>query len=218
MSQANKELMRMGDTVDTFYSNAIKFFFNPKDKEINPLFLEQTEELINRLEEQITNYVVKVTSENRLTEEQSNSASILLHAVNDLERIGDHADNIVELTIYGMECKISFSHEALESLRTMAELTSSTVELSLQALMEQNHELARNVIKNEAIIDSLERQFREGHIQRLNEQECVGVCGSVFLDMLGNMERVGDHAANLAEYVLGETGTIERRHAKYKAT
>lgn len=218
LSQARKELFRMGESASTFYNNAVKFFFNPKDKDLNPMFLEQSEQLINKLEEQITEYVVKVTSENRLTEEQSSYATVLLHAVTDLERIGDHADNIVELTIYGMENKISFSNEAMESIRTMAELTGSTLELSLKALKENDHELARKVIQNEVIIDNLERQFREGHILRLNEQECVGICGSIFLEMLSNMERIGDHAVNLAEYVLGDMGMLERRQIKNRSS
>lgn len=218
LSQARKELFRMGESASTFYNNAIKFFFNPKDKDLNPMFLEQSEQLINKLEEQITEYVVKVTSANRLTEEQSSYATVLLHAVTDLERIGDHADNIVELTIYGMENKISFSNEAMESIRTMAELTGSTLELSLKALKENDHELARKVIQNEVIIDNLERQFREGHILRLNEQECVGICGSIFLEMLSNMERIGDHAVNLAEYVLGDMGMLERRQIKNRSS
>ncbi|MEG6615603.1 Na/Pi cotransporter family protein [Peptococcaceae bacterium 1198_IL3148] len=219
LSQAQKELVRMGDHASKFFSNSIKFFFDTKDKEVNPLYMEQTEQLINKLDEEITNYVVRVTAENRLTEEQSNYSSVLLHAANDLERIGDHADNIVEQAIYAVEHKLTFSEEALNSIKNMYELTHETLELGLEALRNNDQDLARKVIQNEVIIDSLERQFREGHIYRLNEGQCSGVAaGTVFLDILSNMERVGDHAVNIAEYVLGEMGALERRYVKSKTS
>lgn len=217
LSQAQKELVRMGEHASKFFDNSIKFLFNTKDKDVNPLYMEQTEQLINKLDEEITNYVVKVTSTNRLNEEQSNYTSVLLHAVNDLERIGDHSDNIVELAIYAVENKVTFSNEALESIKSMYELTHETLELSLEALRNNDHDLALKVVRNEVKIDSLERQFREGHIHRLNEGQCISVAaGAVFIDVLSNMERIGDHAVNIAEYVLGEMGAIERGFVKNK--
>lgn len=149
-----------------------------------------------------------------MNEDQSNYAQTLLQAVNDLERIGDHADNIVELAIYSVEHKIKFSDEALASIHSMAELTGETLRLALKALETGDHTLARQVIRNEVIIDNLEKEFREGHIMRLNEGICTGTEGSVFLDLLGNMERVGDHAVNIAEYVLGQMGATERMEVK----
>lgn len=213
LRQAKLELVRMGKHSASFFDNSIKFFFNTKDKELNPMFLEQQEQLINRLDEEITNYITNLTSQN-LTRNQSNYALTLLHAVNDLERIGDHADNIVELAVYAVENKVSFSQEALKSIKEMASLTGETLQLSLKALEKNDHELARKVIKNEVVIDNLEREFRQGHIERLNEKKCSGIAGAVFLDLLSNMERIGDHSVNIAEYVLGDMGSVERRKVK----
>lgn len=214
LGQATREIMRMGRHASEFFGESLQFFFNPRGKELNPMYLEQKEELINRLDTNITDYLVKLSSNKKMNEDQSNYAQTLLQAVNDLERIGDHADNIVELAIYSVEHKIKFSDEALASIHSMAELTGETLRLALKALETGDHTLARQVIRNEVIIDNLEKEFREGHIMRLNEGICTGTEGSVFLDLLGNMERVGDHAVNIAEYVLGQMGATERMEVK----
>lgn len=214
MGQAMQEILRMGRHSKEFFEQSIQFFFNPQSKDLNPMYLEQKEELINRLDNNITEYIVKLSANHKLSDEQTNYASTLLQAVNDLERIGDHADNIVELAIDAKENNITISDEAMASIRSMAKLTEETLNMALTALETGDHKLARKVIKNEVIIDNLEREFRYGHIMRLNDGICTGSEGSIFLDMLSNMERIGDHAVNLAEYVLGDMGAIERQKVK----
>lgn len=214
LGQAMQEILRMGRHAREFFSESVKFFFNPAGKELNPMYLEQREELINRLDANITDYIVKLSADKKMSEEQSNYASTLLQAVSDLERIGDHAINVVELAVYNKENNINFSEEARASIRSMAELTEETLSMALTALENGDHILARKVIKNEVVIDNLEKEFRYGHIMRLNEGTCTGHEGSVFLDMLSNMERIGDHAVNIAEYVLGDMGAIERQKVK----
>ncbi len=214
LGQATREVLRMGRHARQFFSESVQFFFNPRSKDLNPMYLEQKEELINRLDNDITDYLVKLSADKKMTEDQSNYATTLLQVVTDLERIGDHADNIVELSIYSMENKITFSDEAVASIRSMAELTEKTLNMALKALETGDSFMARQVIRNEVVIDNLEKEFREGHIMRLNEGLCGGAEGSVFLDLLSNMERIGDHSVNIAEYVLGEMGAIERQKVK----
>ncbi|HBV98648.1 MAG: sodium-dependent phosphate transporter [Peptococcaceae bacterium BICA1-7] len=214
LGQALQETLRMGRHSREFFGQSVQFFFNPGGKDLNPMYLEQKEELIDRLDGRITDYIVKLSADKKMSEEQSNYASILLQAVGDLERIGDHADNIVELAVYGKENNLNFSDEAQASIRSLAELTEQTLNMALTALENRDYTLARKVIKNEVIIDNLEREFRYGHIMRLNEGICSGAEGPVFLDILSNMERVGDHAVNIAEYVLGDMGAIERQKVK----
>ncbi|TYO95968.1 Na/Pi cotransporter family protein [Desulfallas thermosapovorans] len=214
LGQAARETLRMGQYASEFFKESVQFFMNPKSKELNPLYLEQKEELINRLDTNITDYLVKLSSSKKMNEDQSNYAQTLLQAINDLERIGDHADNIVELAVYSVEHKIKFSDEAMASVRSMARLTGETLDAALKALQTSDRSLARQVIKNDVVIDNLEKEFREGHIMRLNEGICTGTEGSVFLDLLSNMERVGDHSVNIAEYVLGQMGAVERLEVK----
>lgn len=211
---AMQEILRMGRHSRELFGQSVQFFFNPGGKELNPMYLEQREELINRLDANITDYIVKLSAKQKMTEEQSNYASTLLQAVNDLERIGDHADNIVELAVFGRESHITFSEEALASVRSIAELAEETLGMALTSLENSDLPLARKVIKNEVIIDNLEKEFRYGHIMRLNEGLCSGAEGTIFLDMLSNIERIGDHAVNIAEYVLGDMGAIERQKVK----
>lgn len=214
LGQSAQETLRMGKHAREFFSESVQFFFDPKGKELNPMYLEQKEELINRLDEDITDYLVKLSASKNMSEDQSNYAHTLLQAISDLERIGDHADNIVEMAVYSVEHKIKFTDEALASIRSMAEQTEETLHMALKALETGDRFLARQVIRSEVVIDNLEKEFREGHIMRLNAGICSGVEGSVFLDLLSNMERVGDHSVNIAEYVLGEMGAIERQQVK----
>lgn len=214
LGQARQEILRMGGYSKEFFSQSVQFFFNPGSKDLNPMYLEQKDELINRLQHNITDYIVKLSSNKIMSEEQSNYASTLLQVTGDLEQIGDHANNIVELAIYGKENNAAFSEEAQASIRSMAELTEETLSMALAAMENDDHSLARKVIKNEVIIENLEREYRYGHIMRLNEGICSGFVGPILLDILSNMERIGNHAVNIAEYVLGDKGATERQKAK----
>ena len=127
---------------------------------------------------------------------------MILQAVGDLERVGDHAENLVELTDYCKENKIEMSKEANEGLREMMQAVNKAMADSLTALRNNNVILARQVIEQDDIIDDMESDLRKGHIARLNAGACSAAAGAVYLDILSNLERIGDHAVNLAKAVL----------------
>jgi len=215
LGQAKQEILSMGTQSREFFSQSVEFFFNPGNKDLNPMYLEQREEFISRLEANITDYIVKLSTGKKMSEEQSNYASTLLHTVADLKRIGDSTGHIVELAIYSKENGINFSEEARASISSMAGLIRQTLAMALRALENDDRASALKAIKNEVAIDNLEKEFRYGHIMRLNEGTCTGFEGSVFLDVLSNMERIGDYAVNVAEYVLGEMGPAERQKTRF---
>ncbi len=126
---------------------------------------------------------------------------MLLDTVRDIERIGDHVENIVELKDYQKANKVAMSDKALADLEEMFDLTISTLQEAIVALENDDLERAQSAIKKEEQIDQMERKLRKQHIIRINEGKCSGASGIVFVDIVSNLERIGDHAVNIAEAV-----------------
>jgi phosphate:Na+ symporter len=199
LGQAQHEIIRMGEFARETLNDAVNYFFT-KDEKLGNLAL-QKEEIINDLDKKITEYLVKL-QQSSMNEQESGKVSILMQTINDLERIGDHAENIVELAEYTITQKVDFSEEALAEMKEMISLTDQTIGYALQALEHDDKKAAEKVLSNESELDKMEREYRKTHIARLNNNLCTGSSGSVFLDILSNLERMGDHAKNIAQYVL----------------
>src|SRR5699024_5489675 len=120
------------------------------------------------------------------------------------ERIGDHFENIIELIDYKTSNKVQLTEQATEDLNEMFDLTILTVKQAVASLQNMDKEEALAVVQKEDQIDKMERKYRKKHIIRMNEGLCTASAGIVFVDMISNLERIGDHAVNIAEEVLGE--------------
>lgn len=201
LGQAGREVLRMGSVAKDAVEHAITYFFTGLENESKMVW--NLEQVIDNLQKRITDYVVKL-SQRELSAEDSNNAYIYIQAVNDIERVGDHATNIVELTQAKLDQGIRFSMEALADMRQMIDKTVETFEWAMHSLENNNLELAKKVIENDDSIDEMEVQFRRAHINRLNEGVCNGEAGAIYIDILSNLERIGDHSVNIAQYVLGE--------------
>jgi phosphate:Na+ symporter len=199
LGQAQHEIIRMGEFARESLNDAANYFFT-KDEKIGNLAL-QKEEIINDLDKKITEYLVKI-QQSSLNAQESGKVSILMQAINDIERIGDHAENIVELAEFSITQKVDFSEDALAELKQMIDVTDQTISKALDALDHDNKELAKEVLEHESELDRMERDYRKSHINRLNNNLCTGSSGSVFLDILSNLERMGDHSKNIAQYVI----------------
>src|SRR5690606_29635694 len=156
---------------------------------------------LNNLDREITDYLVSI-SRKTLSEADSSKHTALMDTVRDIERIGDHFENIIELTEYKISNKIYLTEHAHEDLHEMFDLTISTVNQAVKALDLMDREEALVVVQKEDQIDKMERNFRKKHIIRMNEGQCTGSAGIVFVDIISNLERIGDHAVNIAEEVL----------------
>ncbi|HPF19776.1 MAG TPA: Na/Pi cotransporter family protein [Syntrophomonas sp.] len=199
LAQAKRETMQMGLIAYNAFNNAVDYFNNPQEALLKKG--EVLENAINRLEREITDYVV-LASRKQLSKEESNSASIILQSLNDIERIGDHCDNIIEQADYATRHQVQLSGEAREEMDNIISVTKDTILLSYRALEKQDKSVATQVLGFEEKIDELQAAYRKNHIRRLNEGVCNGNNGAVFLDLLVNLERIGDHCRNIAEYVL----------------
>lgn len=198
LGQAKMEVMHMGEYSVQGMKEALHYLQTGDTKAIGNV--EQLEEAINNLDRKSTDYLVKL-SKQALSRTESTLHHNLFDNIRDIERIGDHVENIVELLQYRDANKVKLSDEAQAELAEMYELTLSTVQLALQSLEENDPELAQQVYANENDIDVMERKLRKMHILRLNEGICTGSAGIVFADIISNLERIGDHAKNIVDTV-----------------
>lgn len=199
LGQAQNETIRMGGIARETLMHASQYFFEQDSRSAN-LALKK-EALVNELNQLITDYMVAI-HQHDLTEGESEKLTGLLHVVNDIERIGDHAENIVELADYCSRNRVQFSDVAIAQLHEMIDAADWIIGRALYALEQNDRSAAADVRGREADLDRMEHEFRTGHFKRLNENLCRGNAGAIFLDMLSNLERIGDHSKNIAEYVL----------------
>jgi len=200
IAQARKEAVRMARFAQENLENAIKGFFS--NKPVNLSHLHDIEDCIDEIEEAINVYLARL-SQRSLSEAQSRTVALLLQVANDIERVGDHAETIAELGEYRIEQRLPFSERAMEELTTMYGLVRDTFAQAVQALESGDEELAARVAKMDDVVDQMEKDLRVNHIKRLNEGKCYPASGVVFLDLISNLERIGDHAVNIADAVLG---------------
>ena len=201
LSNAKHELLRMGNIAYDTLDNAVEFFFTRKDE--NQKTARSCEAIVDKLEKEIESYVLKAISGKNLTSVLSKRSHTIMMAVGDIERVGDHAQNIVELAEYASAHGLGFSDKALADLEKMTEQVKEILLLSLEALEKEDKKLAQKVIEKDNVIDDMEKELRKAHIARVNARKCNGNVGAVYLDILSNLERIGDHSVNVAGYVIG---------------
>ena len=143
-------------------------------------------------------------SHESLTEAESTMLSHLMFTVSDYERVGDHNDNIVELAQSLLDTNIRLSADAIEDLKDIQMVVSEALELSTEARRNESVVEAKRVYILEDEVDGMEEEMRHGHMDRLARGMCSADRGIVFLDVLSNLERISDHAVNIAEYVEAE--------------
>lgn len=199
LDQAKAEVIRMGEYACRGLEETRTYLTTKEHKHAE--IAMQVEGALNNLDQHITDYLVKIPSKT-LSDMESAKHTALMDSVRDLERIGDHFENIIELIDYKISNKVVITEQANEDLNHMFELTIATVKQAVEALEEMDIEKALEVIQKEDEIDKLERINRKRHIIRMNEGVCDGSSGIVFVDIISNLERIGDHAVNIAEEVM----------------
>lgn len=196
VAQVLKEVERMAHIARNNFELAMKTFFKP-DKEAMGL-IKQNEQVLNFLNHNITAYLVKIHALD-LTETDSRVVGSLFHVVNDLERVGDHAENILEYTEHLGGGAPPFSEMALQELRDMGERVLRIIDESIGYFLERHPDkaLADGIAAEEEEIDDLVLELRNHHVERLNSLECTPATGMVYIDLLTDLERVSDHATNI---------------------
>jgi phosphate:Na+ symporter len=200
LGQAKEEVLRMGKfaTLGLEEANLYQRTYSQKHADT----AMQLEDAINNLDRKITDYLILI-SRSEMSTTESEEHSMLLDTVRDIERIGDHFENVVELVGFQLTNKVKLTDSAKQDLEDMFNLTIQTLKDAITSLDDKDTALATKVLKSEEQIDKMERTLRKKHILRINEGECSGSAGIVFVDIISNLERIGDHCVNIAEAVLG---------------
>lgn len=201
VENAVKEVVRMGEIAKNNMEVAMQALFEKNRDKVQEVF--DTEREINELQNGINQYLVKLSNIS-LTEKESLRVTNLFHIVSDIERIGDHADNIAELATTMIEDDSKFSDEARKELTRINEMGIQCLETALKAYEVTDDRLAKKAMVLEDHVDKLESNMRTNHIKRLVQKVCEPMAGIAFLDTLNNIERISDHASNIAQVVLEE--------------
>ena len=199
LESAYKECLNMGNVAMTSLTKSIDGFLNKNKEELTETF--RLEKIINQMEREIIDYLVAVSNTDISLDDRV-LVDGLFNTINDIERIGDHAENIAELGGSYIESGLSFSQESRIELGAMIETVYNAVQSSLDAMRTGDIDLASRVLVMENRVDELKKSNRLSHIYRLNNNMCTTESGILFLDLISNLERVSDHASNIAESVL----------------
>ena len=201
MEQARKETGRMLSLASQSVSTAVKGFLENDKRALRPV--SSLEQVVDNLQSEITQYLVEL-SEREIPEEESQELPVLIHNVNDIERIGDHSENIMELAEQKIEEKLPFTDEAMRELNLIwDEINRMMIEAEI-ALRGNGIKAAENVLKREGKINQLQEDLKERHVKRLSEGKCNLKSGMIFMDFVDNLEKIGDHLTNIAQGAIGE--------------
>jgi len=201
LEQARREVVRMIELAAGAVQNASRAFFNNDRSEAD--LARRKEEAIDNLQNKITQYLIQV-SRRHMEPQQSNELPVLLHSVNDIERIGDHAQNLAEAAQRKIEDKLVFTEAALEELSAMRDEVMRMFDTVVSALASSDAERARAAFESEDKLNAMEKEFRESHLTRLANGDCNFYSGLTFVDCIYNYEKIGDHLVNTAQAVLGD--------------
>ena len=163
----------------------------------------RVEKTLDCMDRMLTEYLIKVDNLS-LTERQKKVVNNLFYSVSDIERVGDHAENLAEQAEYMAKHNLVFSETGMKDLEEISGSVVKSFHYAIEARQNGSMDAVRKVSQYEDEVDSLEEELREKHIDRLSAGQCVPSSGVVFLDIISNLERISDHAYNLAGYVKDE--------------
>jgi len=199
LSQAEKEALRMGSLTCEMLDKAISAIQEDKKEAIAKV--KELEGIVDEIYHAIDKFLNDSRFVN-LNEKEFRKLAYLKHSLNDIERVGDHANNLAELAEKKMKKDLQFSKDASMEIATMSAKAKTIYEKALVALEGENEEVVKAVQDLEAEIDHLQRVFEANHIRRLESKTCNPLVGIFFVDVLRNLERVGDHSTNIANATL----------------
>ena len=195
------EVIHMGQITMKNVKRALDAIFTGNLEEIQDVY--KTEKTIDNMEKILTEYLIKVDNLS-LTERQKRVVNNLFYSISDIERIGDHAENLAEQAEYMAEHGLDFTDTGMEELKSISSSVLKAFQHAIDARQTGNMDSVRKVSQYEDDVDNQEEELREKHFERLSAGECAPSAGVVFLDIISNLERISDHAYNLAGYVKDE--------------
>lgn len=192
------ETVKMAELAKKNFELAMDAFLNTDLARMDEIYAN--EKRINELTELITRFMVELSGSDIDINEFARIGDTY-HVINDIERIGDHAENIIELAEEKHRREVTLSEEAQAEIREIYKWTLNAINTAIESYRSNDKKKARSIVQIERTIDALRYQYRETHIQRLNEGVCSPLASILFLDLLSNIERVGDHSENIANAI-----------------
>ena len=200
MDQARREIVRMAERARKAVQRAVEGLIEGDRRRLDKAM--QIEDLIDEFQYEITSYLAAL-SRKELSKELSVELPVLLHTVNDLERVGDHAVNIVEIAERKIVQKLSFSNSALAETEQLRKEVEQMFDYIIAALENNDIEAAKSALVNEDNLNKMQIDFRRSHVRRMTEGACSPQSGLIFIDLVDNVEKIGDHLTNIAQAVIG---------------
>lgn len=196
-----RELERMASLASENLNRAMNALITLDQEDIDEVY--QVEENINYLNHAITDYLVKI-NQSTLPIEDLKSIGGLFHVVNDIERIGDHAENVADAARERKKTGVSISKDAQKELGEMLDMVNTIIRYSVDMFVKSDDSHMQEIITLEEAVDEKERELQKAHIDRLTRGECTPEAGMIFSDIVSGLERVSDHATNIAFAIKGE--------------
>ena len=200
--EVTNEIKHMGKLAAENLELAFDALINKKEANIKKVF--ETEEEIDFLSDEITKYLVTMTQSDTMPVSYSKYIAGYFHAVSDLERIGDHAENLAEFAQSRIENNITFSETGINEVKQMFAKVIKTVHYSIDTFTDQKEEYLQDIVDLENEVDIMEKELQNNHINRMAKGECSAM-SAIYSDLLSNLERVSDHATNIAFAIYDES-------------
>lgn len=200
MDQARREIVRMARVSKRAVNQAVEGLVEDNIKKLD--IARMTEDVTDTLQYEITSYLAALSTK-EISNEMSSELPVLLHMINDLERIGDHAVNIVEIAERKIDQKLTFSDLALSDAAKLKKEAEQMCDYIIMALENNDTDAAKSALINEDNLNKMQIDLRRSHVQRMSEGLCSPEAGLIFCDLVDNVEKVGDHLTNVSQAVIG---------------
>jgi len=200
LEQSKKEIVRMLRIAKSALRDSFNLFFGEKWTLAGKV--ERKEEAVDNLQAEITRYMINISME-EMDHEEAEKIPVFIHSVNDIERIADHAENIVELAERKIDQKLSFSDEARAELDKMISVVFDMTDEVIEGLESGDTVHAKRALNYENRLNRLQIELRQSHVERLSYRKCNMLAGLVFLDFVDYLEKIGDHLSNIAQGLQG---------------
>lgn len=202
LENSKKAIINMGNVCRAMFEYTFDFSFENNHKNMEMSL--QCEEIIDGMDDKIHNYLVKIGS-GELGRYEMTEMAKQIDTISDLERIGDHLTNLVEFFEERYTEKIELHPEAKADLLDLYSLLRKTLHQSLKAFESKDKDIATEVNVRENELDKLVKKYRKNHVNRVNDKTCSETEAGFYVDILSNMERIGDHCNNIVVNVLTDS-------------
>ncbi len=194
------QIDKLGVLAYDCYNSSVKSFFEGSEKAIAKTY--KLEGFINDSEYSIYRYINELNKTDGLSSIDTTTLDEYIRIIHDFERIGDHAENIANISELKMEKKTVFSEEAIADLELLCDTVKKSLNQTLKALSEENLEMAQSICTREDKIDNIYQQLKDNHIVRLRSKTCNFEAGILYIEMITDLERIGDHCNHIARSVI----------------